>query len=203
MSRPFAKNRIYQRTGFASVGQALSSLHKLRGDAWIDSLGKTGEVLREWRAAIIGDLGGEDTISAMQRAVVDLATRTYLLLESVDRFLLEQPSLVNKSRRQVYPAVLQRQQLADALARYMGSSASSAARARSPRSRTISKRRARRPSSVRVPALSRREARLGGLPFSLTKQEVNRELVVVAGLPSPRRSSEGELPGARKGHPQG
>jgi hypothetical protein len=55
----------------------------------------------------------------MQRAVVEVATRTYLLLESVDRFLLEQSSLVNKSRRQVYPVVLQRQQLADALARYM------------------------------------------------------------------------------------
>jgi hypothetical protein len=76
-------------------------------------------VLREWRAAIVADLGGEDQITAMQRAVVDVATRTYLLLESVDRFLLEQSSLVNKSRRQVYPVVLQRQQLADALARYM------------------------------------------------------------------------------------
>ena len=41
------------------------------------------------------------------------------MLESVDRWLLQQPSLVNKSRRQLFPVVLQRQQLADALARYM------------------------------------------------------------------------------------
>jgi hypothetical protein len=113
-------NRAYHRSGFESVGKALSSIHRLRGDAWIESLGKTGEVLREWRGAIITDLGGEETISAQERAVVELATRTYLLLESVDRYLLGLPSLVNKRRRQLFAVVLQRQQLADALARYMG-----------------------------------------------------------------------------------
>jgi hypothetical protein len=113
-------NRAYHRSGFESVGKALSSIHRLRGDAWIESLGKTGEVLREWRAAIITDLGGEETISAQERAVVELATRTYLLLESVDRYLLGLPSLVNKRRRQLFAVVLQRQQLADALARYLG-----------------------------------------------------------------------------------
>jgi len=51
---------------------------------------------------------------------MELAVKTYLLLESVDRWLLQQPSLVNKSRRQLFPVILQRQQLADALARYMG-----------------------------------------------------------------------------------
>lgn len=109
----------YHASGFQSVGQALSSIHKLRGEAWLESLGKTGEVLREWRAAIITDLGGEETISAQERAVVEIATRTYLLLESVDRYLLSLPSLVNKRRRQLYAVVLQRQTLANALAGYM------------------------------------------------------------------------------------
>jgi hypothetical protein len=118
MSRPLAK-QIHLRSGFQSVGKALSSISQQRGDRWLESLGKTGEVLREWRAAIITDLGGEESISAMQRAVIETATKTYLLLESVDRFLLEQPSLVNRSRRQVYPVVLQRQTLANALVSYM------------------------------------------------------------------------------------
>jgi hypothetical protein len=48
-----------------------------------------------------------------------MATKTHLFLASVDRFLLEQPCLVNRSRRQLFPVVLQRQQLADALSRYM------------------------------------------------------------------------------------
>jgi hypothetical protein len=30
-------NRAYHVSGFASVGKALSSIHRLRGDAWIDS----------------------------------------------------------------------------------------------------------------------------------------------------------------------
>ena len=51
--------------------------------------------------------------------MVDMAVRTHLMLERADRWLLQQPSLVNKSRRQLFPVVLQRQQWADALARYM------------------------------------------------------------------------------------
>ncbi len=77
-----------------------------------------GEALRAWRADLVADLGGEEAVSTQERAIVDLAIKTYLLLESVDRWLLQQPSLVNKSRRQLFPVVLQRQQLADALARY-------------------------------------------------------------------------------------
>jgi hypothetical protein len=42
-----------------------------------------------------------------------------LYLDSVDAWLLEQRSLVNARRRAVLPVVLQRQQLADALARYL------------------------------------------------------------------------------------
>jgi hypothetical protein len=104
---------------FESVGKALSSIHRQRGDAWIDSLGKTGVVLREWRAAIVADLGGEETISAQERVIVEAATRTFLLLESVDRYLLALPSLVNRRRKQLYQVVMQRQQLADSLARNM------------------------------------------------------------------------------------
>jgi len=109
----------HHRSGFDSVGQALSSIHKLRGDAWIDSLGKTGTVLREWRAALVADLGGEDTITAQERVIVEAATRTFLLLESVDRYLLALPSLVNKRRKQFFAVVMQRQTLADSLTRNM------------------------------------------------------------------------------------
>jgi len=59
----------------------------------------------------------------MEYSIVDLATKTYVLLASVDRFLLEQGSLVNKSKRQLFPVVLQRQTSADALARTVQGSA--------------------------------------------------------------------------------
>jgi len=85
----------------------------------VAKLGEVGRELQDWQAALIHDLGGEANLSAMQRSVVELATRTHLLLSSIDRWLLEQPSLIHKSKRQLFPVVLQRQQLADALARYM------------------------------------------------------------------------------------
>ena len=31
-------------------------------------------MLREWRAALVSDLGGEETISAQQRVIVEIAT---------------------------------------------------------------------------------------------------------------------------------
>ncbi len=76
-----------------------------------------GKRLAEWRADLVRDLGGE--VSTQQAAVIDLAVRTRLLLDSVDVWLLAQPSLVNLRRRALLPVVRERQQLGDALARYM------------------------------------------------------------------------------------
>jgi len=108
--------RPYQRHGLTTLQAALKEAGT--GEAWMDRLGEVGVELRQWRAALITDLGGGSEISAMERSIVDLATQTYVMLSSVDRFLIEQPSLINKSRR--VPVVQQRQALADALARYMG-----------------------------------------------------------------------------------
>jgi len=116
MSRPLKKT--YGRPQTHRL-YALKRAVAEAGDQWVAALGETGQALREWRDAIISDLGGPDAVSAQERAIVELATKTYLMVESIDRFLLEQPSLVNKSRRQLFPVVLQRQQLADSLARYM------------------------------------------------------------------------------------
>jgi hypothetical protein len=88
-------------------------------NSWLQELGEIGDALKQWEQAIVDDLGGEENLSSMERSIVSMATKTHLFLTSVDQFLLEQPSLVNKSRRQLFPVVLQRQQLADALSRYM------------------------------------------------------------------------------------
>lgn len=109
--------RPYQRHGLTTLQAALKSASN--ESDWIDRLGSVGAELRQWRAGLIADLGGDSEISAMERSIVDLATQTYVMLSSVDRFLIEQPSLVNKSRRSLFPVVQQRQALADALARYM------------------------------------------------------------------------------------
>ena len=116
--RKSPKNRrVYQKHGLYALKSAIKGANG-RGD-WLESLGNVGVTLKAWKADLVADLGGEDAVTTQERAVVDMAVRTHLMLESVDRWLLEQPSLVNKSRRQLFPVVLQRQQLADALARYM------------------------------------------------------------------------------------
>jgi hypothetical protein len=111
------KKRAYVHHGHYALSKALKTVSN--EDGWIESLGEIGETLKAWKAAIIDDLGGEAEVSAMEISVIELACKTHLLLASVDRFLLEQKSLVNKSKRQLFPIVLQRQSLADALAAYM------------------------------------------------------------------------------------
>jgi hypothetical protein len=92
---------------------------KLGGRA-IDGRYHVGRQLHKWRRELIADLGGQDSISTQQSALIDLAVKSKLLLDSIDAWLLTQPSLINKRKKALLPVVLQRQQLADALARYLG-----------------------------------------------------------------------------------
>lgn len=111
------QKRPYLKHGHVALTKALKTISNQ--DGWVESLGDVGEALKAWKAAIIDDLGGEAEVSAMELSVIELATKTHLMLSSIDRFLLEQKSLINKSRRQLFPIVMQRQTLADALSAYM------------------------------------------------------------------------------------
>jgi hypothetical protein len=87
------------------------------GSRAIDRRTALGRQLAAWRAKLIADLGGNP--STAQLGLIDLAVRTKLLLDSIDAWLLGQPSLVNHRKRSLLPVVRERQQLADALARYL------------------------------------------------------------------------------------
>jgi hypothetical protein len=87
--------------------------------AIVQSKRSPGRLLWEWRQELVRDVGGEAAISTQQLAVIDLAVKTKLLLDSIDAWLLTQPSLIDKRRRALLPVVRERQALADALARYM------------------------------------------------------------------------------------
>jgi hypothetical protein len=93
---------------------------KTLGGRLIDRRTSLGKALDQWRGQLVADLGGPDMISTQEKSLVDLAVRTKLLLDSVDVWLLQQPSLINTRKKKIHPAVLERQQLADALAKYMG-----------------------------------------------------------------------------------
>ena len=102
--------------GLTTLKRAVKTL----GGRAIDKRTSLGRALEEWRFDLIKDLGGMDQTSTQERQIIDLAVKTKLILDSIDAWLVSQTSLVNHRRRVVYPVVLQRQQLADALARYMG-----------------------------------------------------------------------------------
>jgi hypothetical protein len=95
------------------------SLKRLNERA-IDGRTTIAKHLQQWRSELIADLGGLEVVSTQQLAIVVLAVRTKLMIDSVDNLLLTQPTIVNARKRTLLPVVLQRQQLADALARYMG-----------------------------------------------------------------------------------
>ena len=101
--------------GLSTLKRAVKEL----GSRVVDGRTTMGKALQAWRAELVEDLGGASSISTQQAALIDIAVKTKLMLNSVDAYLLNQPSLVNKSKRSLYPIVLQRQQLADGLARYL------------------------------------------------------------------------------------
>jgi len=110
------ERRPYSRHGL----NALKARVKVRGLAAIDTRTVAARELLDWRQELLADLGGEDAVSAQQKALVDMAVRTRLYINHADAFLLEQHSLVNGKRRSLIPLVKERQALVDSLVRILG-----------------------------------------------------------------------------------
>jgi hypothetical protein len=110
------ERRSYSRHGLNVVKAKV----KVRGLAVIDRRTAAAQALLAWRSELLTDLGGEETVSAQQRALVEMATRTRLYIEHLDFFLMEQESLVNRKRRTVLPVLTQRQALVDSFSRLLG-----------------------------------------------------------------------------------
>lgn len=110
-SPPQTRKRSYAKHGTTALRKAL------KGARTIDKRTRVGKALAAWRADLIRDLGGAPALSTQQLALVELAVRTKLILDSIDTWLLSQPTLINKRSRSVLPVVRERTQLADSLAR--------------------------------------------------------------------------------------
>jgi hypothetical protein len=105
--------REYSKHGLVTLKRAINSI----GNRLIDRRTVTGRALAKWRSDLIADLGGN--VSTQQSALIDLAVKSKLLLDSIDAWLLTQPTLINKRRKSLLPVVRERQVLADGLARYL------------------------------------------------------------------------------------
>ncbi len=113
--RSSAARRQTTRLRLKEVKQTIRELN----EHTVDRRTTLGKALIRWRTDLILDLGGRDAVSIQELAIIEVCVNTKLLLDSVDAWLLDQPRLVNARKRSLLPAVLQRQQLADALARHL------------------------------------------------------------------------------------
>jgi len=107
--------RPYARTGL----NALKAQVKLRGLAAVDQRTAPARALIAWRAELVAALGGDEQLSPQRRKLIELTARAALLLDHVDAWLLEQGTLVNKRNRSLLPVLVQRQGLAEHLARLL------------------------------------------------------------------------------------
>jgi hypothetical protein len=127
-SRRGARGR--QRHGLTALKRVITKLGSRTIDHAIDAGTSLGRTLAAWRRDLTADLGGAEHVSTQQAAMIELAVRTRLMLDSVDTFIVTMPSLVNRRRSILFPIVAQRQSLARDLAHFLGSSAWSAGRRR-------------------------------------------------------------------------
>ena len=88
------ERRSYSRTGL----NALKARVKIRGLVAIDKRTAAAQALIAWRNELLADLGGEESVSATQMALVDIAIRTRLYVDSLDACIMEQESLVKMTR---------------------------------------------------------------------------------------------------------
>jgi len=77
------------------------------------------KALLRWRADVLEALGGPDAVSPQKMALVEIACRQRLLLDSADEYLLGLQSIVNRKGRHVHRVVLERQTIADSLLRIL------------------------------------------------------------------------------------
>src|SRR5947199_5046963 len=99
-SRP--ARRAYAKHGLVTLKATLRPL----GPRVLDRRTHMGRALAAWRADLVRDLGGD--VTTAQAAIIDMAVRSRLLLDSIDAWLLAQPSVINKRSRSLFPIVKER-----------------------------------------------------------------------------------------------
>ena len=99
--------------GLTALRKAVATL----GTRRLDNRSAIAIAAKQFKADLIQDLGGD--VSRQQETIIELAARTWIIVQALDDWLLRQPTLVAARKRAVLPVVLQRQQLADSLSRML------------------------------------------------------------------------------------
>ena len=109
---PQKRPRKYQKHGLHGAQRALSK----RGISALDGRSAIARAVRDWRAAVASDLGGDELLSQQQRTLLDVAAQDVVLLTVADGWLRENAEkIVNRRRRALVPLVEQRLKVASHL----------------------------------------------------------------------------------------
>jgi hypothetical protein len=87
-----------------------------------DQLSPVERAARAWRQEVVADLGGATALPATKAALLDAAVRSKILLDSIDRYVIElafQEGLVSRRHRAAFQVVADRMRVADGLARQL------------------------------------------------------------------------------------
>jgi len=116
--------RPYHRAGLHVVSRALPYLLERVADPAIpdEALSPVERAARAWRLEVLEDLGGSEAVPAARVALLDAATGTKILLDSLDRYvfeLAEGGGLVSRRTRKAFAVVSDRMRVADSLTRQL------------------------------------------------------------------------------------
>ena len=104
--------RSYRSHGFTSLLRGRS-----KADArQIDGRSSLGQAMAQYKANLISDLGGQENLSTQELTIVEMVSKDWLILQSIDAYLL-QAGLFSRRRKSAYALTIQRGQIADSLTR--------------------------------------------------------------------------------------
>lgn len=91
----------------------------VKGLAVVDGRLHAARVIKRWQRELANDLGGMGALSTAQRTLLELSTRTRLLLEHVDAELMQRKTIILKRKGKLLPLVGERMKIADVLTRQL------------------------------------------------------------------------------------
>lgn len=87
-----------------------------------EALSPVEQAARDWRREVVEDLGGPEAVPAATLALLNAATGSKIILDSLDRYifeLAESGGLVSRRTRKAFAVVADRMRVADSLTRQL------------------------------------------------------------------------------------
>lgn len=90
---------------------------KARSLSELDGRSRAAKGLIAWKRELTASIGGQP--SAQEAMIIELCCRNRMILDSIDAWLFQQKSLLNRKRKTVLPIVRERQAIDSALAKHL------------------------------------------------------------------------------------